>query len=273
MDELDGRAVLERVEPPGRKLEQARRNPVARHGGEGVVRRSRPEASHQRPPGEYDEEKGDQPRALTRCLRVVAPRRGRPQFEDQPDRVGVECHGEQEMGGEPVVADRGTIDQARCHHRPAQGALQAAQHQQGQQPRLQVGRELAPHPEPGERQREDDADQPAPQAVAVLQPEDLPEFHDVETTIDQSSLRRGKILLQFGAPRRVGERRQPAGHRPPFDHRQARFGQSRERADHDHEEDHCGNDDQPVAHGGRSGFHGRPTMREAGGAVIWHKCR
>ena len=102
---------------------------------------------------------------------------------------------EQQMGRQPVVADRGAVDQARRDHRPAYRPLQAAQHQQGDQPRLQSGRQGAAQPEPGERQRDGQADQTAPQAMQVLQPEDLFEFGDVEATIHQTALRRRKIFL------------------------------------------------------------------------------
>ena len=52
------------------------------------------------------------------------------EVEDQPDRVGIERHGEQQMGGEAVVADRRAVDQAGSDHRPAERALQAAQYQE-----------------------------------------------------------------------------------------------------------------------------------------------
>jgi hypothetical protein len=99
--------------------------------------------------------------------------------------------------------------------------------------------------------------------MQVLEPKDLLKLGNRETTIHQAALRRGKIFLQLRLPRLLAERRQPAGDRLPLHHRQSRFGQPRERAEHDHEKNHGGHDDQPVADLRRGGLHARRTMREA----------
>ncbi len=169
---------------------------------------------------------------------------------------GKKRHRQQQMGGKAVVADRGAVDQARGDHGPAQRALEPAQHEHDHQARLEFGREPAAQPEPGERQGEGEADQPAPQPMEEFEPEDLLELGDVEAAVDHPSLRGGRVFLQFGPPGLFRQRRQPPGDRLPFDHGQARLGQPRERAQHDHRKNHHGNDDQPVAHGIGGGLHG-----------------
>ena len=91
----------------------------------------------------HDEQEGDQAgrlRAGSWDRRGAAPT---TELEHQPDRVGIERDRQQQVGGQPVVADRGAVDEARGDHRPAQRALQAAQHEQGKQSRLAAGRRAA----------------------------------------------------------------------------------------------------------------------------------
>ena len=97
-----------------------------------------------------------------------------------------------------------------------------------------------------ERQQIGDADHAAPQAMQVLHPEDGLEFAQPHADVDLLVFGRLAIGLERGLPGIVGQGRQPAGDRPPFDHRQARKGQSRHPAEHDHDENHRAHGQQPT---------------------------
>src|SRR5919204_3750773 len=76
------------------------------------------------------------------------------------------------MGGEPVLADIGAVDEPALHHVPAERALQAAEHEQPEQSRQEVAGDVARDQEDDERREESDADEAAEKAVRPFPPED-----------------------------------------------------------------------------------------------------
>jgi len=80
-------------------------------------------------------------------------------------------------------------------------------------------------------------------------PIDRREFVEAHARIVLAVLRDGLVLVEFGLPCGRIERRHHAGHRLPFDDRQARLGEPR-RSTHDHGQKHQGRDrQQPQPHG------------------------
>ena len=77
-----------------------------------------------------------------------------------------------EMGGEPVLADLDRAGEAAFDHVPAERALQAAEHEEAGERGASAARDAAAQQEIEERQGEDEADQPSPQAVEIFPEED-----------------------------------------------------------------------------------------------------
>ena len=97
------------------------------------------QAGHQRAPSHDHEREDDQRGRLAPNPAVAAPDIRPAKLQYQPDGIKIERDREQQMGGQPVVADRRAVDQARGDHGPAQRALQSAQDQQREQAWLQPG--------------------------------------------------------------------------------------------------------------------------------------
>ena len=182
---------------------------------------------------------------------------------DQPDDPGVEDDCQRQVGSEPVVADRGPVDQAAGDHVPAERALQAAEDEQRGQRRDQPARQAAAQQQSDEAGQEHDADQAAEQPVQIFQPEDRLEAADGQVGEDLPVLRRLPVEVEQPLPGGVAHRRQPAEQGPPFGHRQTGFGQPGQPAEHDHGEDHPGHQQKPAADGRMDGSVGR--RKHAGG--------
>ena len=205
---------------------------------------------------------GDRQRAVA-GRRAAGLRRGPVHPGDQPDDPGVEDHRQREMGGEPVVADRGPVDQAAGDHVPAERALQAAEHEQRGQRWDQPARQAAAQQQGDETGQEHDADQPAEQPVQIFQPEDRLEAANGQVGEDLPVLRRHPVEVEQPLPGLVAHRRQPAEQGPPLGHRQAGLGEPGQPAEHDHGEDHAGHQQEPSADGRMDGSVGR--RKHAGG--------
>ena len=159
---------------------------------------------------------------------------------------------QREMGHQPVLADLDPLGEAALDHVPAERALCAAEQQDRAEGREQPPRQPPAQPEVQKRHRIGETDQPAPQAVYVLPPVDRLEFGEAHAVIEEAVLRDLLILLELRGPGRGRERRQYAGHRLPLGDRQARHGQPRDAADHDHDKDHAAAQEQPHRDGLRT---------------------
>ena len=124
------------------------------------------------------------------ALRASVGRRFRMRREPaRDDHDGDEDHaGERQMGRQPVLADVDAVDQARRHHPPADGALQAAEHQQPDQLRRQPALDAAGRPEEQQRQREDEADAARQDAMRPFPPEDALERVEAHALVDLASI-------------------------------------------------------------------------------------
>ncbi len=70
------------------------------------------------------------------------------------------------------------------------------------------------------------------------------------------------VIVEFGLPLRLVQRRDGAADRFPLRDRQAGFGQAGDAADHDHRDDQAGDDEQPSRHAARAG-----TGKESGAGL------
>ncbi len=149
------------------------------------------------------------------------------------------------MGREPVLADLGHVHQSALDHVPAERALGAAEHEDQRETRHQPAAHAAAHDEPDEGEEEHQPDQPAPDPVDVLPPEDAAELRDRHARVDLEILRRRAIEIEDALPVRIRERRQESHDRPPFDDGQPRARQAGDAADDDHGHHHGGADKEP----------------------------
>src|SRR5690606_29935492 len=99
-------------------------------------------------------------------------------------------------------------------------------------------RHLPRDQEPGETDRPDETDHPPELAMPPFPPVDDLEFGEAHALIDALVLRYLAIEGEFPLPVLERERRQRAGHRPPFGDRQTGAGKPGEPADHDHRHHH-----------------------------------
>ena len=143
------------------------------------------------------------------------------------------------------MADRRRVDLAARNHDLADDALQPAEGEQQQVPRQLPQRNGAAHDEPGHRQREEQAEKTAQQAVQVLEPENALEIVDVEMRIHLDEFGRLLVDLEYALPFGVARRRNGAHDRPPLGHRQAGPRKARDAAEHDHRENERAAREQP----------------------------
>src|SRR5688572_31484303 len=112
------------------------------------------------------------------------------ELQGEPELRAEDGEREPKMRGQAQVRDARIVDQAALHHVPAERALGAAQKKHGAELPRQGAVEFLPDEEVKERQQEDDADQPAEQAVRVFPPEDALEAGEVHVEVHQPELRR-----------------------------------------------------------------------------------
>jgi hypothetical protein len=165
------------------------------------------------------------------------------------------------MDGEAQLADLGTLGQPARHHPPADGALQAAEHEQQADPAAHVARNRPCRGEIEERHEEDEADRAAEQAVRPFPPEDGLEAVEGHVAVHDLILRDLLVLLEFLLPFGVGQRRHDAVDRLPFGDRETGLGHPGRPADDDHRHDEEGDGPEPCPHGPVAAGGGRRRAR------------
>ena len=96
----------------------------------------------------------------------------------------------------------------------------------------------------------------AHQPVRPFPPEDGLELGERHPAVELRELRDGLVLVEFGLPRGVAQRRQRAGDRLPLDDREAGLGEPRRAADQHHREDQRRDGIEPQPDGALAGFEG-----------------
>ncbi len=153
------------------------------------------------------------------------------------------------MEGEAFGGDRRAVDEAACHHPPADDGLHRAEAEEDEQPPAVPRRHPAADREPRHRYDQHGDEDPRDDAVQIFPEEDVPERGDPHVGIDENALRTGAIGGIFGRPVGGAQRRDDAADRVPADDRQAGFGQPGDPADDDHGEDEPGDGEQPCGDG------------------------
>src|SRR6266540_3796602 len=97
-------------------------------------------------------------------------------------------------------------------------------------------------------------------------PIDRLEIVETHPLITLAVLRDGLILVKFRLPSGRTAWRHHAGHRPPFDDRQARLGEPRRPTHDDGHEHQSRNRQQPQPDGAAAGF---GTRSKTGHAIVW----
>ncbi|PAV66627.1 hypothetical protein WR25_18695 [Diploscapter pachys] len=264
VEELDDDGIVDRIAPRGIDHGHARGEQRVAHqrpAGEGIAGI---EAGGERAIDELDDQRRQrehrgarQSRGRGRGIAVQ-----RHQVERGPDDAGEDGQRGEQMDGEADMADVGTDRQARGDHPPADSPLETTERQQRAEAPAIACRNLAPHREPQQRQREGHADQPAPQTVQIFPEEDVLEPGERHITVERLIFRDAFVIVEFGLPLRLVQRRDGAADRFPLRDGQAGFGQAGDAADHDHRDDQAGDDEQPSRHAARAG-----TGKESGAGL------
>src|SRR5262249_10209884 len=224
MIELHGERVLEQVQEPGLRFAEPARNKGAVDQWPGVVAEARVGAGNGTTSQdlEIDERQHD---GADPCWGARAgPHHVSlwgPKIEDKPERVAENGGGDTEMGGEPVLANLHTRDEAALDHVPADGTLQAAKHKQACEPGQPVARYVTGGPEANERNEEDDADHSAEEAVAPLPPIDCLELIEAHAPLQLQIFGDPLIGAERLLPGAVRQRGDDAGNGLPFGDREA----------------------------------------------------
>ena len=211
-----------------------------------------------------------------RAPRVRHGARGQPlaaEAEQEPERVAEDRKGNAEMRGEPVLADIGAVDETALHHVPADGALEAAENEESDQPRQKRARDIAEKPEADEWHEKSDADQPAEKAMRPFPPIDGLELVEAHAALELGIFGDLLIGLEGLLPVGLGERRHGAHDRLPLGDGEARIGEPRGAADQDHGDDQSRDRAEPQPqranmawfHGGIAG--GRHQREDMAGLI------
>ncbi len=250
--ELHGERVVEEIAPPRHLEEQPRggRNDGAIDRWPGVEDPSGPQAGHQGAEIELQEHQGEQHRGCD------AQPRGRDeagcglQPPQRPDDRGKNHQRQHQVRSEPILRDFNPSGEPRCHHPPADRALQPAKPENDPQPALEIAALQPAAPQkPQERQQVDRADHAAQQPMAPLPPEDGLELVETHAVVEFAILRNGLVGLERIGPRLLGQRRQGTGHRLPLDDRQPGLGETGGAADQHHGDDQGCDGHEPDPHG------------------------
>ena len=150
-------------------------------------------------------------------------------------------------------------------HEPADHALQAAEQEEPDEPRLQRRRQTPGEPEEGQRQQHQRAHDPAEQPVRPFPVEDRLEARERHVGVEQRILRDLLVAVELGRPGGVAHRRQYAHNGLPLGDGQARLGQPRRAAHHHHAEDAARHDPEPRPHRGERPR--PPARRGVGGGA------
>ena len=172
----------------------------------------------------------------------------RRQSPGHDHRRGENQAGQQQVRGQPVLADIGAVYQAGCHHPPADGALQAAEQQQPDKLRFQGALQPAARPEQQQRQREHGADPARQDTMRPFPPEDRLEVAERHVVVELLVFGNLLVLREFLLPFGIRQRRDDAVDRLPFGDRQAGIGEPRGAADQEQRKHHQQHEIEPAAH-------------------------
>ena len=154
---------------------------------------TRPEPGGECPPDDlHRQQRGERPHPGAGA--IIAARITVDQIKRRPDAAGHDDESIGQMCRQPFRRHLRPIDQAGCDHPPADGPLQAAQRKQRQQPQLVTSWNLAANPEPRQRQRKRQPDQPAEQPVDIFPEKDALELGQAHAAVHQLILAR--LLIQ-----------------------------------------------------------------------------
>src|SRR5665648_624829 len=120
------------------------------------------------------------------------------------------------MGGEPVLADIGAVNQPAVDQVPAERALWAAKHEEAQEPGHEGARDIAGQPEAKKRQEKHEADEAPEKAMRPLPPIEGLERLEAHPPIDLSIFRDLLVSLERLLPVGLGQRRNGADDRLPL---------------------------------------------------------
>ncbi len=283
MVELHRRDVLEQVGPERRLPREVGqgRHEMAVHQRPGVVGEPGVKPRHQRTEADLQQTAATI-RVAVRRSRSVAGWLGPPtgaQALGQPDRPHEGERGRHEMQGQEVLRHFGPLAQARLDHEPADQPLQPAQREQADELRLQARRQSSGDPEADERQRHDDADAAAQQAVRPFPVEDRLEPREIHVGEQLRVLRDRAVFVELGLPGVLAQRRHDAHDGLPFRDGQARLREPGRAAHHHHQEDAARHGPQPtpngtertsaVVHSGRGAERCWRPMRGRLGGTTW----
>jgi hypothetical protein len=144
------------------------------------------------------------------------------------------------------------------HHVPAEQPLRSAEREQADDlPAVALG-DRAPDPEPQQARAEDEADQPAEQAVGEFPPIDVLECRERHSRrpVDLDIFGGRLVEVESAHPIGVAKRRDGSANWVPFGDRQAAFGEPRDSADDDHRKNHEGDEQQQPGERQRPGLLG-----------------
>ena len=153
------------------------------------------------------------------------------------------------MGGEPVGAHVGPVDQPALHHVPAEQALAAAEHADGEHRETEPEIEGAADQEPEEGQHEGDPHRPAQQPMRVLEPEDRLELRQRHAEVDRLVLGEALVVGEERLPRVGADGRERAHQRAPVHHGEAGLVEPGDAAEHHHRQHQAGEAEQPPGDG------------------------
>ena len=247
VDELHGLGIFEQVAPGRLDDKQIARYRLTVHQRPGVVAQPRIQPGDQ-PAEKYLAKHGEQEKAGEFLGEPVGRRLAvrRQAARHHHDR-GEDTAGQRQVDGKPVLADVDAVDEARCHHPPADRPLQSAKQQQTDQFRRQAALNAAGRPEEQQGQPEHEADAARQDSVGPLPPEDPLEPVEAHALIDLGVFGNLLVLGEFLLPFRVVQRRDDTVDGLPLGDRQAGIGQPRRPADKHQRHQHEQNDVEPAA--------------------------
>src|SRR5579862_9188640 len=141
------------------------------------------------------------------------------------------------MRGQADGAHPRIVDEAARDHEPSDRALQAAQQEDSREPPRERPANRAAREKIKEGNEERHADHAAQEPVAVLPPVDALEVLERHVEVALAPFGGELVLVELGLPLGIVQRRDRADHGLPFDDREARMGEARDPAHHDHGED------------------------------------
>ena len=264
--ELHRERVLEQVAPERGIEEQARggRHEAAVDQRPGVVDQSGAQAGNERAEVDLDDDEDEDRQRAGPNARRDDDGRPWPEALRRPDDSGEDHTGERQVKRQAILRHAHALGEARRDHPPADRTERRAESENRPQPRAQRRLDPPAPEKPDKRNEEHAADEPRQQPVRPFPPIDRLELVEAHPGMALAVLRDGLVLVELGLPCAGVEWRHDAGHRLPFDDRQARLGEAgcpahRER--HEHQGCHR---QQPKPEGAAAGL---GTRSKAGHAI------